>query len=146
MADEIGVMHQGMIQQWDTAYNLYHKPNSRFVADFVGKGVFIEGEVTKPGYVLTSLGEMSCTVSSACPLGGQVDILLRPDDIVHDDASTLQATVIHKAFQGADILYTLKLVSGHHVLSLVPSHHNHQLGSKIGIRVEIDHVIAFSRD
>lgn len=146
MADEIGVMDQGRIQQWDTAYNLYHEPNSRFVADFVGKGVFIEGEVIRPGHVLTSLGELSCTVSTACSLGGQVDILLRPDDIVHDDASSLQATVIHKAFQGADILYTLKLASGHHVLSLVPSHHNHQLGSKIGIRVEIDHVIAFSRD
>lgn len=146
MADEIGVMDQGRIQQWDTAYNLYHEPNSRFVADFVGKGVFIAGDVTKPGQVTTSLGEMACTESSACPLGGQVDILLRPDDIVHDDASPLQARVMHKAFQGADILYTLQLDSGEQVLSLVPSHHNHQLGSQIGIRLEIDHVIAFNRD
>src|SRR5690606_18319966 len=61
MADEIGVMDQGRIMQWDSPYNLYHQPNSRFVADFVGKGVFIEGEVTKPGHVLTSLGEMACT-------------------------------------------------------------------------------------
>jgi iron(III) transport system ATP-binding protein len=70
---------------------------------------------------------------------------LRPDDIVHDDASKLQATIMHKAFQGADILYTLRLESGQQVLSLVPSHHNHKLGEKIGIRLEIDHVIAFRR-
>src|SRR4029079_17580117 len=41
IADEIGVMHDGEIQQWDTAYNLYHRPANRFVADFVGQGVFV---------------------------------------------------------------------------------------------------------
>ena len=69
--------------------------------------------------------------------------LLRPDDIVHDDRSPLQAEVLHKAFRGADILYTLRLASGAEVLSLVPSHHNHALGEKIGIRLDADHVIAF---
>lgn len=145
MADEIGVMDQGVIQQWDTAYNLYHRPNSRFVADFVGKGVLLRGEVTDSSRVMTDLGGLSCKLPQDVNVGEIVDILLRPDDIVHDDASELQAAVIHKAFQGAEILYTLKLASGQHVLSLVPSHHNHTLGEKIGIRLEIDHVIAFKK-
>lgn len=145
MADEIGVMHQGMIQQWDTAYNLYHKPNSRFVADFVGKGVLLSGEVVAHGQMMTDLGVLHGELPDAVGVGQTVDILLRPDDIVHDDASKLQATIVHKAFQGADILYTLKLDSGQQVLSLVPSHHNHRLGEKIGICLEIDHVIAFQR-
>jgi len=145
MADEIGVMHQGMIQQWDTAYNLYHKPNSRFVADFVGKGVLLSGEVIERGRVMTDLGGLYGELPDTVGVGQTVDILLRPDDIVHDDASKLQATIMHKAFQGADILYTLRLESGQQVLSLVPSHHNHKLGEKIGIRLEIDHVIAFRR-
>ena len=51
---------------------------------------------------------------------------------------------MHKAFRGADILYTLRLASGTKVLSLVPSHHNHDLGQKIGIQLEIDHVVAFA--
>jgi iron(III) transport system ATP-binding protein len=51
--------------------------------------------------------------------------------------------VIHKAFRGAEILYTLKLASGASVLSLVPSHHNHEIGQKIGIKLEIDHVVTF---
>ncbi|HRE17649.1 MAG TPA: TOBE domain-containing protein, partial [Rhodocyclaceae bacterium] len=72
-----------------------------------------------------------------------VDVLLRPDDIIHDDSSPLLAEVLHKAFRGADILYTLQLDSGARVLSLVPSHHNHALGEKIGIRLDADHVIAF---
>ena len=41
IADEIGVMHEGRIEQWDSAYNLYHRPANRFVADFVGQGVFL---------------------------------------------------------------------------------------------------------
>lgn len=44
---------------------------------------------------------------------------------------------------GADILYTLRLASGARVLSLVPSHHNHAIGERIGIRLDVDHVITF---
>jgi iron(III) transport system ATP-binding protein len=57
----------------------------------------------------------------------------------------MKATVAHKAFRGAEILYTLRLPSGSKVLALVPSHHNHALGADIGIRLEADHVIAFPR-
>ena len=70
-------------------------------------------------------------------------MLVRPDDIVHDDTSPLQATVIHKAFRGAEILYTLRLSGGAKVLALVPSHHNHVIGEKIGIKLEADHIVAF---
>ena len=81
-------------------------------------------------------------MQTGCP----VDVLLRPDDILHDDASTLQAEVAKKAFRGADILYTLQLPSGRKVLSLVPSHHNHAIGGKIGIRLAVDHVVTFKQN
>ena len=63
--------------------------------------------------------------------------------MVHDDATSTQAEVVAKAFRGAEFLYTLRLASGTHVLSLVPSHHNHAIGEKIGIRLDADHVVAF---
>ena len=56
---------------------------------------------------------------------------------------SLRATVLHKAFRGAEILYTLRLASGRKVLALVPSHHNHAIGERIGIRLDVDHVVAF---
>jgi len=152
MADEIGIMHNGRIQQWDTPYNLYHRPANRFVADFIGQGVLLSGVVGEGNSVRMELGTLisdtpvECHESCAhCEDGCAVDILLRPDDIVHDDASAVQAEVLHKAFRGADILYTLRLASGSEVLSLVPSHHNHALGEKIGIRLDADHVIAFKK-
>jgi iron(III) transport system ATP-binding protein len=150
IADEIGIMHQGEIEQWDSAYNLYHRPASRFIADFVGQGVFVPGEVLSGRQVRIELGVLDGVIPGACGescascgRGCNVDVLLRPDDIIHDDASKVQAEVLHKAFRGADILYTLKLASGQTVLALVPSHHNHSLGEKIGIRLDVDHVVTF---
>jgi iron(III) transport system ATP-binding protein len=152
MADEIGIMHEGRIQQWDVPYNLYHRPANRFVADFIGQGVLLPGVVSSGTNVEMELGQLvsdmpvECSETcTGCHDGCEVDVLLRPDDVVHDDRSPLQAEVLHKAFRGAEILYTLRLASGARVLSLVPSHHNHALGEHIGIRLDADHVIAFKR-
>ena len=152
MADEIGIMYEGRIQQWDVPYNLYHRPANRFVADFIGQGVLLPGVVAGGTHVELELGKLvsdmpvECSETCTdCADGCAVDVLLRPDDVVHDDRSPLQAKVLHKAFRGADILYTLRLASGAEVLSLVPSHHNHAIGEKIGIRLDADHVIAFKK-
>ncbi len=151
IADVIGVMHEGIIQQWDTAFNLYHRPVNRFVADFIGQGVFLPGKVINSQQVEIELGVLNGNIPrqchkgcDQCDQGCMVDVLLRPDDIVHDDTSPLFATILHKAFRGAEILYTLCLGSGAKVLALVPSHHNHLIGEKIGIRLEVDHVVAFA--
>jgi iron(III) transport system ATP-binding protein len=143
LADEIGIMYDGRIEQWDTAYNLYHRPRTRFVADFVGQGVFVRGMVSGASTLSTDLGELRTTLPAPVEKGGAVDVLLRPDDIVHDDASPWRAEVAKKTFRGADFLYTLTLASGTQVVSLVPSHHDHAIGEMIGIRLAIDHVVAF---
>ncbi len=146
LADWVGVMHEGRIQQWDTPYNLYHKPVNRFVADFVGQGVLVVGEVVNNHQVEIELGVLEGHIPVECACRCPVDVLLRPDDIVHDDDSPLLAEVEHKAFRGATFLYTLKLPSGQHALSLVPSHHNHAIGEKIGIKLAADHVVAFRHE
>ena len=147
----MAVMDKGEIQQLDSAYNLYHRPVNRFVADFVGQGALLPGKVLNANQVEIELGILHGKIPLECDVLGcahcgkdcRVEVLLRPDDIIHDDASTLLAMVEHKAFRGAEILYTLRLPGGGRVLSLVPSHHNHALGEQIGIRLEVDHVVAF---
>jgi iron(III) transport system ATP-binding protein len=149
LADEIGVMQGGEIVQWDSAYNLYHRPAHRFVADFVGEGRFVPGRLRADGQVELDFGALPGEVrrvGMAPDATGAVEVLLRPDDVVHDDTSPVRAQVIGKAFRGADILYTLQLPGGAQVLSLVPSHHDHALGEPIGIRLAADHVIAFPRE
>lgn len=146
LADKIGVLRRGVLQQWDTAYNLYHKPINRFVADFVGQGTFVTGKMNASGQVEIELGELEGELLYPVEQSKPFDVLLRPDDVIHDDDSTLQAEVLKKAFRGADILYTLGLPSGEKVLSLVPSHHNHAIGEAIGIKLETDHVVAFAKE
>jgi iron(III) transport system ATP-binding protein len=152
VGDVIGVMNHGRLEQWDDAYSLYHRPASRFVAGFIGHGVFTPARIVECEHgncVETPLGELhdvgNCPVPGAYPLG-ECDVLLRADDIVHDDASAVRALIERKAFRGSEFLYTLKLPSGERVLAHVPSHHDHQVGEWVGIRAEVDHVVTFARE
>ena len=150
IADRVGVMHQGRLEQWDRPYEIYHRPGSRYVADFIGQGVFLPARVLDSRRVSIELGVLKgdvplpCNVGcDTCGRGCHVEVLLRPDDVVHDDASPMTAQVVRKAFRGADFVYTLRLDSGREVLALVPSHHDHAVGERIGIRLDADHVVTF---
>lgn len=152
IGDRIGVMHEGQLQQWDDAYELYHRPATRFVAEFIGHGVFAHAQIeqTEPGHVVvhTALGDLNdmqeCPLPNAYP-DGICDVLLRADDIVHDDEAPVKAQILRKAFRGSEFLYTLKLQSGESVMAHVPSHHDHALGEWIGIKAQVDHVVTFPR-
>jgi iron(III) transport system ATP-binding protein len=151
IGDVIGVMNEGHLHQWDDAYTLYHRPATRFVADFIGHGVFAPARLVQRGtnvVAQTPLGDL--TDLDECPLpnsypDGECDVLLRADDIVHDDHAAVQAQIVRKSFRGSEFLYTLRLGSGHTVLAHVPSHHDHAVGEWIGIRAEVDHVVTFPR-
>ncbi len=151
IGDVIGVIEEGHLHQWDDAYHLYHRPASRFVAEFIGHGVFIEGvRSLNQGHiqVQTVLGDLIDTdlVANHTGEGAQAcDVLLRADDIVHDDAALVKAEILRKAFRGSEFLYTLRLQSGETVMAHVPSHHDHTVGEWIGIRAEVDHVVTFDR-
>jgi iron(III) transport system ATP-binding protein len=145
IADEIGVMRAGRLEQWDAPWNLYHSPATRFAADFVGEGSFIQGTVLGPGRVSTELGVIEGQLTSEQPVGTHVDLLLRPDDVIHDDDSLLRAEVVERAFRGAEFRYKLRLPSGTPVLCFVPSHHDHAIGECIGIRLDAQHLVGFPR-
>jgi iron(III) transport system ATP-binding protein len=146
MADVIGVMNEGHLLQWDKAFKLYHEPETSEVADFIGEGVFIPGEVINDKEVKTEIGNIQGVSPHGVAQGKKVTVLIRPDDILHDDDSKMMARVKDKAFRGAEFLYTLELDSGTRLLSLVPSHHNHPVNEPIGIRLEIDHLVVFPRN
>jgi iron(III) transport system ATP-binding protein len=153
LGDVIGVMHQGQLEQWDDAYHLYHQPSNRFVAEFIGHGVFTPATIARDNQTLvlqTPLGELHKLADSPQEFdtwkdGGACDVLLRADDIVHDDAAPVQAEILRKAFRGSEFLYTLRLANGQTVMAHVPSHHDHHVGEWIGIRLQADHVVLFQQ-
>jgi len=145
VADNICVMNEGKIQQQDNGYNLYHQPSNRFVADFIGQGVIIPAIVESQYSVRTELGSIRGTVPIKTKKGSMVDVLIRPDDVIHDDNADETAIVVEKSFRGADFLYFLRMDSGIEVLCLAPSHHNHTINERIGIRLNVDHLVTFER-
>ncbi len=144
IADKVGVMTDGKVLQWDAPYELYHKPANRYIADFIGRGVFVKGIVQSGGKVKIELGELDLEEDRSQEIGNEIEVLLRADDIQHDDNSSMQAEVVRKTFRGADFLYTLKLASGTEIFAFVPSHHDHAIGEKIGIHLVADHVVTFA--
>ncbi|MCD2511284.1 ABC transporter ATP-binding protein [Comamonas endophytica] len=152
IGDVIGVMNQGALHQWDNAYTLYHRPATRFVADFIGHGVFLPARLVmrENGVVAeTPLGELSdlaeCPLPASYP-NGECDVLLRADDVIHDDNAEVKAQIVRKSFRGSEFLYTMRLPSGQTVMAHVPSHHDHAVGEWVGMKLAVEHVVAFPRE
>ncbi len=142
LSDKIAYLSDRRIIQNDSPYNIYHKPCSREIAHFCGNGCFIRGTVVDSKHVSTPLGKIfGDTIPHKA--NDHVDVMIRPDDVIHDDNSTESARVIDKKFFGSDFLYKLELKDGQSILCLTPSHHDHAVNEVIGIRVEIDHLVLF---
>jgi len=143
MSDKIGIMHKGKITQWDTPFNLYHEPANRYVANFIGQGVFIKGEIVTPNTFETEFGVLKGDRAYTDPIGTCVEILLRPDDVLPNENGDITATIVDKAFKGAETLYTLELESGTQLLSLFPSHNDLNKGDSVKVCLEADHLVSF---
>ena len=133
LGDLIGVMHQGKLEQWDDAYQLYHRAKAKQ-----------EGQHMVLHTPLGDLQDMDEDIAQhPIAADGACEVLLRADDIVHDDEAPVKAEILRKAFRGSEFLYTLRLASGQTLMAHVPSHHDHHVGEWIGIRLQADHVVVF---
>jgi iron(III) transport system ATP-binding protein len=143
IGDRIGVMREGRLLQWDSAFALYHQPADRFVADFIGQGRLIGGVLTAPDAIETALGVIRGNVAYAWPTGRRVALLLRPDDVVPDPAGPVEGEVVGRAFKGAETLYTLRVGPDTEVLCEVPSRLDYPIGARLKVRAEVEHLIVF---
>ena len=146
VADTVGVLFNGKMQQWDSAYNIYHNPTSVEVATFVGDGSLISGIVTGESQVECALGRIYGRLSRPCKSGTKVYLLVRPEDVLHVDEAPARAVITQKSFRGSNILYQLELPTGELCQALVSSHHNHAIGQAIGVVPEVDNLVIFPKD
>jgi iron(III) transport system ATP-binding protein len=82
MADRIVVMNQGVIEQVGTPVEVYRKPASAFVADFVGTTNFLPGVVVRPGVVRFGDIDLACDLDIQPGPGSDVTLAIRPEDVV----------------------------------------------------------------
>lgn len=153
IADVGGVINHGAICQWDSIYNLYHRPQCAFVAGFVGDGALIFGRLTADGGAQTQLGllrgaDKPLAAGGLAKPGDAVKILLRPDDIAAVGEGGVLAVVCERAFRGPTTLYKLRIGAGagedaETVLSEMPSHCNFAIGEGVRIVAKPRHLVVF---
>jgi len=145
IADKIALMHRGTIEQFASPYEIYHQPATRFVADFIGQGFFLPATVLNSQQINTDLGVLDLPKVIDAPIDSNVDLLVRPDDVLHDDDSNFYAVITSKHFKGTFFQYQVELTNGRSLLCIASSHHNHDIGQNIGIRLDLDHFVIFNR-
>ena len=146
LADIGGIIQQGAVCQWDDIYNLYHRPQCAFVAEFVGDGALLNGCMTQDGDTDTVLGILRGEKLAGGLLaraGDKVRVLLRPDDIVLDAENGFPAKIHERVFRGPTTLYSLRLAAGESVFSAWPSHLNFAPGDSVQVRAKIKHLVLF---
>jgi iron(III) transport system ATP-binding protein len=152
VADEIGIMHEGRIQQWDTPYNLYHRPANRFVADFIGQGAFLRGKVLNDHQVQIELGVLDSdatrwcaapTAPAAC-MAARSTCCCAPTTSCTTTPARCAPRWCTRPSAAPTSCTRCAWRAAQRVLSLVPSHHNHAIGERIGIRLDVDHVVTFA--
>ena len=141
MADKVAVMQQGVIQQWGSAYSIYHEPVNRFVADFVGLGEFLTVRVKDEYSVESALGLLRGSTPLKYPEGTVLELLVRPDDIQHEEDSPLRGRIVRKWFRGSHYLYHIKLSGGEILPCITSCHHDHDVGESLGINVSLEHLV-----
>ena len=147
MADQIGVMYQGRLHQWDTSYNLYHHPATTFVADFIGRGTLLSIVVADINSIDTPFGRLSGKLPSGSKPGARLQLLIRPDDLhLTTKQDGIRAQIKERLFQGADYLYTLQMEKGDRFPCLAPSHQQHNIGDTVTFKLDIQDLVLFSDD
>ncbi len=145
-ADKIAIMNKGNIEQVGKAYDIYHRPVNKFVADFVGLGIFLPILKKNDGTFETPLGALELEkLDDEMTKLEKLELLLRPDDVIHNDESKTKAIVIEKQFRGAEFLYKLLYNEQYPLLCYAPSHHDHKIGESIGIELDIEHYVIFEK-
>jgi iron(III) transport system ATP-binding protein len=148
LGNKCGIILNGQLKQYDDPYNVHHFPNSIEVVNFLNKGILIPATVVDERTLENSdLGIIEGDFIKHYPKGANVKLLLQPEDLEHDDKSSLKLEVVDKKFRGTNFIYTLKTQSNLLIPVFVHSHHVHQheVEEKFGVKkpIHIDHIVCF---
>ena len=148
LGSKCAIILDGQIKQYDDPYNVYHFPNSIEVVNFLNRGILIPAKVTGENSLENKdLGVIKGNFIKHYPKGSDVQLLLQPEDLEHDDKSNLKLEVVDRKFRGTNFIYTLKTGSDLMIPVFVHSHHVHQheVDEKFGIKrpINIDHIVCF---
>ena len=148
LGTKCGIILDQQLKQFDDPYKVYHFPNSVEVVNFLNRGILVPAKVTGKNTLENwDLGTIEGNFIKEYPKGANVQLLLQPEDLEHDDKSNLKLEVVDRKFRGTNFIYTLKTPSNTLIPVFVHSHHIHQheVDEKFGIKrpIHIDHIVCF---
>jgi len=139
MADRVGVMRNGRLEQLGAPAEVYSRPTTDFVAQFVGSVSRLPGHVTTPGTVSVLGTEVAVPHRSGeeLPTGTAVDVLVRPESIRLRPSPEGRAIVARASFFGATVRVVAALPDGTEVASTLPAGEAAALPAGATVAVEL---------
>ncbi|CAM4063646.1 ABC transporter ATP-binding protein [Vibrio neonatus] len=138
-ADKMAVMNKGVIEQFGSASDLYHTPSSRFVADFLGGGSYLQGTKIEQGMYQTALGVVKATCKQQNSDEAAM-ILFRPQHLQLTANTAGETVVLEQQFMGDHFRYVVD-VKGHRLLS--SSIEQLDVGSRVDVQLTSTQLLAF---
>jgi putative spermidine/putrescine transport system ATP-binding protein len=120
MSDRVGVMRAGRLEQVATPDELYSRPATAFVAEFVGTMNRLPGELGSDGTTVTVIG-VTVPVQPGGPGSGAVDALVRPENLTVAPSEAGDGIVTVRTFLGAVTRLTVRLSGDTEVVVDVPT-------------------------
>jgi iron(III) transport system ATP-binding protein len=136
VGERVCVMREGRFEHVGEPADAFHRPATRFVATLLGEADFVPGHQSG-GVVVTEVGKLEATPEAS----GDVEVMLRPHEVVFTPDAAGSARVVRREFRGATYLYTLGLPSGAHVRALVPHTLDVATGTPVTVEVEAGHPV-----
>lgn len=143
VADEIGILLNGTLQQWGTAQDLFHHPRNQFVASFIGNGKFIPGEVSRYAFAKTLFGEIHLPNISELAVNTRLNILVRPWNICVAENGNCSGKIIQQQFNGAHSSTSLRLQDDSIVESSDERLQSMPLGTTVRLQLNSNDLLGF---
>ena len=115
VADRIAVMNHGRLIQVAKPAEIYERPNSRWVADFIGEVTMIAGRIAGAGAIDSALGQLHIAESGPVKAGDSIWLALRPEKIrmsaerPPSDVNSVAGTVFEIGYRGDTSVYKVRL-------------------------------------
>jgi iron(III) transport system ATP-binding protein len=152
ISDRVAVLSNGRLEQIGQPEAVFQQPESRFVAEFLGRAGFLSGTVEREG-VRTGIGAFDPATFQGLTddyEGTAIDVLVRPDDLEAvpveaggETGDTGDGRIVHRQYTGSSFIYRVELDTG----DVIHCEHNHTTDIDLDRRVSIgfvaDHMLAW---
>ncbi|ELL0559568.1 ABC transporter ATP-binding protein [Vibrio vulnificus] len=139
-ADKMAVMNHGVIEQYGTASEIYYKPSSKFVADFLGGGSYLPAKRLSESEFETHLGVVEATAQQSILINDQCELLLRPQHIQISAAEESSIRIMEQQFMGDHCRYVIE-ANGNKLLASSAEALN--IGQMVSVKVDTQGILAF---